>query len=160
MQTPSPARAPQTSEPATVAASARPEKPVSIPIPGNTKIELVALKPNPQNRATDGALVRLAVARDVVVDGVTVMQAGTLITGTVTSNRAGSHRMNRDGRASVRARELESGKPIYISLAGWNSAVRGQGIGPDLGHALKIGLTVALITVAIIAVLALIGGDN
>jgi hypothetical protein len=66
------------------AAATTPAQPQTIRIPKDTEIELVALEPVSSATATKGQLVRLAVAKDLMVNGLAVIPRGALATGSVT----------------------------------------------------------------------------
>jgi hypothetical protein len=117
-------------------------------IPDNTKIKLGTV-----STGTPGDSIRFAVVNDVVVDGVVRIPAGTWVDGVVSDTKRGSHRLDRDGQVTVRARDLRSGKAIGVRLA----EERDNGsAGPQLTTPLIVG---GLILTAV-AILALIGGKS
>jgi hypothetical protein len=63
--------------------------PAVVTIPEGTKIEIVPLENVSSEFAVAGSPVRFAVARNIVVNGVTVLHAGAPVTGTVTSVKRG-----------------------------------------------------------------------
>jgi hypothetical protein len=100
-----------------------------------------------------GDSIRFAVVNDVVVDGVVRIPAGTWVDGVVSDTKRGSHRLDRDGQVTVRARDLRSGKAIGVRVA----EERDNGsAGPQLTTPLIVG---GLILTAV-AILALIGGKS
>jgi hypothetical protein len=70
-------------------AGARPSLPEFIAVRKGTKIEVMALDTISSETAAAGALVRFAVAKDVVVDGATVIHAGSPVMGVVTRVKRG-----------------------------------------------------------------------
>ncbi|MGA3130625.1 MAG: hypothetical protein ABSD59_07475 [Terracidiphilus sp.] len=85
-------------------------------VPKDTKIELVALESISSESAIAGTPVRFAVAKDVVVDGATVLRAGTPVTGTVTEVVRGIAG-KREGLLRIRVREvsLVGGHPLRLT---------------------------------------------
>jgi len=90
-------------------------------IPEDTKIELTLLDSDSLKSAKAGSYVLLAVAKNVTVDGVTVLRAGTCPMGTITGEKRGSHTMNRNGNLTIRAWELQSGRKIRLLIKGIRS---------------------------------------
>ena len=133
-------------------------------IPQNTKIDLIAREPQSLAAVTTGSAIRLSVASDVVVNGVTAIRAGTPVIVTITDERRGSHKMHRDGSVTIRARELHSGRPILINLSGKFSAERKEERSlrdepirsPNF---LKIGLVAAVVMATLGLIGFAIGGD-
>jgi hypothetical protein len=115
--------APQTGDPQRPAGSAAAAPGLSgyAAIPEDTRIELTLLDSDSLKSAKAGSYVLLAVARNVVVDGVTVLRAGTCLTATTTGERRGSHTMNRNGNLTIRAWELQSGRKIRLRIKGMRS---------------------------------------
>jgi hypothetical protein len=89
-------------------------------IPDNVKIKLGTIAIVPTGTAGDS--IRFAVVDDVVVDGVVRIPAGTWVNGVVSDTKRGSHRLDRDGQVTVRARDLKSGRAILVRVAGTDSA--------------------------------------
>jgi len=110
-----PTDAPQSSTPAPVTASFRPLQDF-ITIPQYTKIELISLEEVSSAIATKGQSVRLAVANDVLVNGMVVIPKGTLASGVVSYVIKGAPG-KRDGYISVDPRILflNNGKTIKMS---------------------------------------------
>jgi hypothetical protein len=71
------------------AAAAHPSLPKFITVPKGTKIELMTLDTTSSETALAGAPVRFAVAKDVVVDGASVIHAGSPVTGVVARVKRG-----------------------------------------------------------------------
>jgi hypothetical protein len=136
--------------------AARPTLPEFITIPKNTKIELVALDSVSSATATVGSDIRLAVVNDVMVNGVTVIHAGTPVTGTITNVKRGSHKMNRNGRVNIRARDLQSGKQIKVHLTDVSPVDRIPGGNAWNSSGKEVWIPVAVI--ATIVLLVLLGG--
>ena len=112
--------APQSEAPQRLAdnAAAVPEPTAYAAIPEDTKIELTVMDSVSMETAKAGSYVLLAVARNVVVNKVTVLRAGTCLTGTITGEKRGSHTMNRNGNLTIRAWELQSGRKIRLRVKG------------------------------------------
>jgi hypothetical protein len=87
-----------------------------ITIPQYTKIELISLEDVSSATATKGQFVRLAVANDVLVNGMIVIPKGTLASGVVSYVIKGAPG-KRDGYLSVDPRIifLNNGKTIKVS---------------------------------------------
>lgn len=105
---------------------------------------------------TPGDSIQFTVVNDVFVAGVDRIPAGTLVNGIVSDTKRGSHRLDRDGQVTVRARDLKSGGAIQVRMAGTSSGKRHHGWpGDQLNHTLEVA---ALITVALF-ILALTGSE-
>jgi hypothetical protein len=155
---------PQSTEPAAPKAVTTLALPASLVSVKGRKIELVAQEPVSIEAAMAGATFQFVVDKDVAVEGVTVIHAGTPVTGVIAKINRGSYERNRDGYLDLRLSEPTGGPPIKVRLggippepvyrstggAGWNGA----------GNPAMTGFKIALIAVAVIFVIALIGGDN
>ncbi len=86
-----------------------------ITIPKYTKIELISLEEISSATAIKGQSVRLAVAKDVLVDGLVVIPKGTIASGVVSYVIKGAPRI-RDGSLWVEPRNifLNNGKTIKV----------------------------------------------
>ena len=95
-----------------------PEATVELRVPGRVALETTAT----------GSAIALRLAQDVVIDGVTVAQAGMPVEGILTSERRGSYALRGDGVLRVRGRDLARGRPVRIRFRGTRSAryVRGN----------------------------------
>jgi hypothetical protein len=78
-----------------------------ITLPKNAGIDVVSLDPVSSASTKAGSQIRLRVSHDVVVRNVTVIRAGTLLTGTVTKVIAGSRKNHRNGQIKIRIDRLE-----------------------------------------------------
>lgn len=90
----------------------------TVHIPKDTKIEMVALEVVSSNTAIVGMPVRFAVAKDVVVDGVTVFPVGTPVTGAVSKVVRGVPGRS-EGFLRIRVREIsrDGGVPLRLTSA-------------------------------------------
>jgi hypothetical protein len=125
-------------------------------IPEDTKIGLTVLDSVSPETAKAGSYVLLAVARNVVVNGVTVLRAGTCMTGTITCEKNGSHAMNRDGNLTIRAWELQSGRKIRLRVKGLRSenAYAMNGRGSETKSCIWLLTGIGLVVLALIAISA------
>ena len=89
--------------------------PESVTIPKDTKIELVALETVSSETATKGSPVRFAVAKDIVVDGVTVLHAGTQAFGKVTKAKRGIA-YHQWADLEIRVKEIQIGNGPKLRL--------------------------------------------
>lgn len=89
-----------------------------IMLPKNTGIEVVSLDPVSSASTKAGSQIRLRVSHDVVVQNVTTIRAGTLLTGTVTKVVAGSRRNHRNGQIKIRINRLELARGQSIQFTG------------------------------------------
>ena len=99
--------------------------PATITIQRDTKIELVSLENVSSEFAVAGSPVRFAVARDIVVDGVTVIHAGAPVTGAVTKAKRGVARHQWAG-LTIRVREMQAGPSVKLRLSSYNQEQRGR----------------------------------
>lgn len=95
----------------------------TITIAKDTKIEIVSLDNVSSELAVAGSPVRFAVARDVVVNGVTVLHAETPVTGFVTKAKRGVARHQWAG-LTIRVRELQAGRGVKLRLSASNPESR------------------------------------
>jgi len=87
----------------------------SIRVPKDTKIELVSLENTSSEFAFMGAPVRFAVAKDVVVNGVTVLHAGAPVKGAITEFKGGmAHR--KWASLTIRVREIQISTGVDLRL--------------------------------------------
>lgn len=106
------------------ATPAAPEAVSTLPLPATLdfvkgrKIQLVAQKPVSMEMARTGAPFQFVVDKDVAVDGVTVIHAGTPVTGVIAKVNRGSYERNRDGYLDLRLSEPAGGPPIKVRLSG------------------------------------------
>jgi hypothetical protein len=82
------------------------------------KIELSAPQPVWFAAAKAGSPFLFTVDQDVVVGGVTVIQAKTPVTGIVTKVGRGSYERNRSSYLDIRLNAFGAGKPIEARIAG------------------------------------------
>jgi hypothetical protein len=155
---------PQATEPAAPKVVGTLALPASLVSIKGRKIELVAQEPVPIEAAMTGSPFQFVMDKDVVVEGVTVIHAKTPVTGVIAKINRGSYERSRDGYLDLRLSEPGGGGPVKVRLGGippepvYRSARRAgwNGIGSPAAVAVKI----ALITVAVILVFALLGGDR
>ena len=108
--------------PAQVATSAETAK--TLPLPASLvsikgrKIQLVAREPVSIEMAQIGAPFQFVVDKDVVVDGVTLIHAGTPVIGVIAKVNRGSYERNRDGYLDLRLSEPAGGRPVVVRLGG------------------------------------------
>jgi hypothetical protein len=123
------------------------------------KIEMFAPQPVWFAAAKAGSPFLFTVDKDVVVGGVTVIQAKTPVAGIVTKVGRGSYERNQNSYINIRLNASGAGKPIKARIAGVSparSATRGVGSGPNISAVLAS----AGIFVAVLLVLAVLNGDN
>jgi hypothetical protein len=106
---------PDSPQPASSAAIASPE---FITIPKDTEVELVALEQISSAETKLGSTVQFAVAKDVIVDGTTVIHAGTLVNGTVTKVKRGSSKKHKWGYLRIDLSRVSVGSQTNLSLTG------------------------------------------
>jgi hypothetical protein len=107
-------------------ASANPaEDPAAVPltIPKNTQIELMTLETVSSATATAGSRVHFVVARDVIVDGVTMIYAGAPVTGIVTSAKRGVAYHQWAGM-KIRVKEIQIGSSRKLQLTAFDPRLR------------------------------------
>jgi hypothetical protein len=82
------------------------------------KIQLVAQEPVSIEMAQTGAPFQFVVDKDVAVDGVTLIHAGTPVTGVIAKVNRGSYERSRDGYLDLRLSAPAGGKPVLVRLGG------------------------------------------
>jgi len=87
----------------------------TITVPKDTKFELVALDRITSDSATTGSEVQFAISKDVVVDGRTVLPAGTPVTGILTKV-VKAKPAKRDGELRVRIKAVTISKNFGLAL--------------------------------------------
>jgi len=147
---------------AQVATSA--EKAKTLPLPASLvsikgrKIQLVAQEPISMEMAQIGAPFQFVVDKDVVVDGVTLIRAGTPVAGVIAKVNRGSYERNRDGYLDLRLSEPAGGPPIRVRLSGIPPE---QVQGTASGHAWNgSGLQIVDIVLLIFGAIALLAVRN
>lgn len=90
--------------------------PATITIPKDALIKLVAVESVSSATAHKGDSVRFAVAKDVVIDGITAVSAGTPVVGRVLKVKRGIPN-HRSGFLEVQIRELKIGPDANVVLA-------------------------------------------
>jgi hypothetical protein len=106
------------------ATPAAPEAVSTLPLPATLdfvkgrRIQLVAQKPVSMEMARTGAPFQFVVDKDVAVDGVTVIHAGTPVTGVIAKVNRGSYERGRDGYLDLRLSEAAGGRPVTVRLGG------------------------------------------
>jgi hypothetical protein len=152
-QTVPPFAVPHPPQPASATADTEPVQPEKITIPKDTKIELALKEQAVPGSERNGSAIQLVVTRDVVVGGVMALRAGAPVAGVLTVERHDSHKVHRNGRVSIRAQDLESGRPILINLSGRffaeREAVPNPQYGLNLGPHRSTGLLGLAVAVAI-----------
>jgi hypothetical protein len=93
--------------------------PVAITIPKDTKIELVSLNNVSSEFAVAGTPVRFAMAKDIVLNGVTVIHAGAPVTGFVTKAKRSVAR-HQWARLTIRVREMRVDPGVKLRLSSSN----------------------------------------
>jgi hypothetical protein len=148
--------------PAQVATSA--EKAKTLPLPASLvsikgrKIQLVAQEPISMEMAQIGAPFQFVVDKDVVVDGVTLIHAGTPVIGVIAKVNRGSYERNRDGYLDLRLSEPAGGPPIRVHLSGIPPE---QVQGTASGHAWNgSGLQIVDIVLLIVGAMVLLAVRN
>ena len=105
-------------EPATPEAVSTLALPASLDFVKGRKIQLVAQKPVSMEMAQIGAPFQFVVDKDVVVDGVTLIRAGTPVIGVIAKVNRGSYERNRDGYLDLRLSEPSGERPVVVRLGG------------------------------------------
>lgn len=104
------------SEPSTRTVGEARAMPVAVTVPKGMRIELRALERVTSETAIVGSSVQFAVARDLVVDGVTVLRAGAPVTGTIVKARQGI--ANRQwAELEIQVKEVKIGKDAVLRLS-------------------------------------------
>jgi hypothetical protein len=99
--------------------------PAAITIPKGTKIELVSLNNVSSEFAVAGTPVRFAMAKDIVVNGVTVIHAGAPVTGFVTKAKRSVAR-HQWARLTIRVREMRVDPGVKLRLSSSNPDQRAR----------------------------------
>ena len=107
-----------TAEPAGTDEVTTPVQPASLVSVNGRKIELVAQDPVVIEAERTGAPFRFVADKDVVVDGVTLIHAGTPVTGVIAKVNRGSYERNRDGYLDLRLSEPAGERPVTVRLGG------------------------------------------
>jgi hypothetical protein len=92
-------------------------QPVVITTAGGVSVELAALDSLSAANATVGQKVRLAAARDALINGATAISAGTPVNGIITKVRYGCFKSNRGDQLDVRLTDLAPGTLVRLYLA-------------------------------------------
>ena len=108
----------QASEPATPKAANTLALPASLVSVKGRKIELVAQEQVSIEAAMAGATFQFVVDKDVAVEGVTVIHAGTPVTGVIAKVNHGSYERSRYGYLDLRLSEPAGGGPVTVRLGG------------------------------------------
>jgi hypothetical protein len=94
----------------------------SISVPRDTKIELMTLETVSTQSEAKGSAIRFAVARDIAIDGVTVIPAGTPVTGVVTkASRGIAYKQRPTLRIHVKGARIN--QSLSLPLSPWPSEV-------------------------------------
>jgi hypothetical protein len=109
---------PQAAEPAAPAAVNTLPLPASLDFVKGRKIVLVAREPVSIEMAQIGAPFQFVVDKDVVADGVTLIHAGTPVTGVIAKVNRGSYERSRDGYLDLRLSEPAGERPVTVRLGG------------------------------------------
>lgn len=122
------------------------------------KIDLQAPQPVWFATAKTGSDFLFVVDKDVVVGGVTVIQAKTPLTGIITKVGRGSYERNQNSYLDIRLNPSDAGKPIKVRIAGVVPAQcvarRNVSWAPSsnafaIGGAITAGLLVILLLLAV-----------
>ena len=120
--------------------------PVAVTVPKGIRIELTALERVTSETAVAGPSVQFAVAKDLVVDGVTVLHAGAPVTGTVVKAKRGI--ANRQwAELEIQVREVKIGKDAVLRLSSNYSGPRPRQTKRE--HLRDAGTCVALLPLCI-----------
>jgi hypothetical protein len=109
---------PQVAEPAASEVAGTQALPASLDFVRGKKIQLVAQVPLSIEMARAGAPFQFVVDKDVAVDGVTVIHAGTPVIGVIAKVNRGSYERGRDGYLDLRLSEPAGGRPVVVRLGG------------------------------------------
>jgi hypothetical protein len=97
----------------------------TVRVPKDTMIVLVSLENTSSEFAFIGAPVRFAVAKDVVIKGVTVVHAGAPVSGTITGFKRGiTH--HRWAGLTIQVKEIQIGQGFKLRLTQSNPVSRGK----------------------------------
>jgi hypothetical protein len=107
-----------TAEPADPDAAAAHVQPASLVSVNGRKIELVAQDPVVIEAERTGSPFRFVADKDVAVDGVTLIHAGTPVAGVIAKVNRGSYERNQDGYLDLRLSEPAGGPPVRVRLSG------------------------------------------
>lgn len=91
----------------------------AVTVPQNTRIDLVTLETLSTESAKRGAQVRFAVAHDVTINGVTVIPAGTPVTGVVTKAERGIAYQEWP-TLRIHVKEVRMNRSIGVPLSQWS----------------------------------------
>jgi hypothetical protein len=120
--------------------------PVAVTIPKGIRIELRALERVTSETAVTGSSVQFAVAKILVVDGVTVLDAGAPVTGTVVKAKRGI--ANRQwAELEIQVKEVKIGKGAVLRLSTYYSGPRPRQTKRE--HLRDAGTCVALLPLCI-----------
>jgi hypothetical protein len=141
-----------TQPPAQATAVTTSAQPESITIPKDTRIELIALEEVRSEAAKKRSTVSFAVAKDVVVNGVTVLRAGAPVNGVVSKAKRGVPDRH-DGRLDIRVKEIGIGSGAKVRLTNsdsktrqaWDEQVKGT---LELYGLCALGLPLCLVLIA------------
>lgn len=109
---------PQVAEPAASEVAGTQALPASLDFVRGKKIQLVAQVPLSIEMARAGAPFQFVVDKDVAVDGVTVIHAGTPVIGVIAKVNRGSYERSRDGYLDLRLSEPAGERPVTVRLGG------------------------------------------
>ena len=109
---------PQAAEPSTLQAVNTPAFHVALDFVKGRKIQLVAQDPVPIGAAQLGAPFHFIVDKDVMVNGMAVIRAGTPVAGVVFKVNRGSYDKDRYGYIDFRLSQSIGEKPVVIRLGG------------------------------------------
>jgi hypothetical protein len=101
-----------------------PASPSFVSIPKASEIDLVALDPISSRTAKVGSKIQFRVLRDLAVQNITVVRAGTLLTGTVKEVTVASKKHHRDGQILVRLDNYRIGTGQALRLTGMSPEER------------------------------------
>jgi hypothetical protein len=129
-----------------------------IEIPGATWVQLSITDWSYLQKAAPGSKIPLVVTRDVVVNGVTAIPAGTTLTGLISNQKNGTHWLDSDGKIDIEAADLTPNQPVLVYRRSVLQALHGPKPSPDPedSHALKV----VAISTAVGLGLGLLGNDQ
>jgi len=124
----------------------------TVTVPRDTEVEMIMLEPVSSATATKGQRVRLAVAKDVAIDGHTVIPRGTPGTGVVARLQKGVPG-NKDGYIVVRPLALTLADGTSVKLKEYPT---GEDACGDMGPCWAFYIFVVVISPLVIAVLPVV----
>ena len=133
--------------------------------PSGTNIELVSPGPTRFAKAKPGVLIQFVLDRDLSLDGKPIFHATVPVVGVVESVKGKSHFKHRPAEMNIHVTEMVAGQPTVLHVRCFDPEdSSGPAYSYDEPHPafnpIKGALIAAGITVGVIALLALFGGDR